>query len=393
MELLTIMLTDRCNSKCIYCYENVLDIKKMGAIDFETLKKSQSLLLKCKKIHFYGGEILLEENKIFYVHKLLKKLFLEKKIPNYPEYIFSTNLTILTEEFKDFLDELKRLKIKYKIVTTIDGISCIHSKYRKLRNNDLSFDIIKKNNKYFLENKHKLDIVYIIYHKKHIINNISMGDCIKNLVKNFPNIEYIVINNEKLLTDFKLTMVEYYDYKLKLIGEIFLNILEKTKDRHLYRPFLKMEIKKIIENFYSKESEKYYCLIYGKKLTIMPNRKIYMCIDEYYMGRKAIASIENIEKLKLNIDFSINLKRKTCSKCKYKKICHICPYNLEEIEEKCKFNLMYYNKFFQYLKYIFSKKEYIIDLKESFKIEVEELYKLYNILIEINNKDIKNGRR
>ena len=143
IESLTLILTDKCNSYCKYCYqkflkkENNLELNNFWhENDLENLKK---IITNIQILHFFGGEPLIEENFIFKLDNYLDQLKIKK-----PIYIFSTNLVHISERFKNFLIKLKRENHQVKFIISIDGPREIHNANRILKNKQSSFDNIKK---------------------------------------------------------------------------------------------------------------------------------------------------------------------------------------------------------------------------------------------------------
>ena len=96
-----LILTERCNLNCNYCYLRNKGIRDM---DFDTAKKSIELLFKSageyKEIYFFGGEPLLRFNLIKDLVNLSEKLKLEHA--KTVAYEVNTNGILLTKEMLDF---------------------------------------------------------------------------------------------------------------------------------------------------------------------------------------------------------------------------------------------------------------------------------------------------
>ena len=105
MELsaFTVILTDRCNFNCSYCYQN----KGIRRLDIAALTKSLRFFYpffgKEFYLNFYGGEPLLAferiKQSVTYLEGLKRER--EKKI----HYSLSTNGSLLDEHILEFLDE------------------------------------------------------------------------------------------------------------------------------------------------------------------------------------------------------------------------------------------------------------------------------------------------
>lgn len=113
-----ILLTTKCNSKCKYCYEKSMndfgeDVKKNYTVDLSTPETSEINILDLKKfiskdsnpvIVFYGGEPLLEINKI-------KEIMDNVEVP----YRIQTNGKLLHKIPTNYLNRID------KILVSIDG--------------------------------------------------------------------------------------------------------------------------------------------------------------------------------------------------------------------------------------------------------------------------------
>lgn len=160
---LTIVLTERCNFSCIYCYQ------ERGGINFsknDVDKLVDNLKVLCEegleslKIHYFGGEPLLNLESLRYIDTCIKQLC-QKYNVNFSSFI-TTNGSLLTTEL---IEELEFSTIQL----TFDGDKDHHHKYKISKNfgyNDLlqlidkifkftnsklriRFNICKENEKYF----------------------------------------------------------------------------------------------------------------------------------------------------------------------------------------------------------------------------------------------------
>lgn len=138
---LTILLTNACNLRCIYCFQGAGEIQNTSLND-ETREniykfiKNQSIERDSKyvSIVLFGGEPLLNfKANIDWLNKI--KRFCEE---NDKILITSmiTNGTLITDEI---LDELKEFNCDY-IQITLDGVKKIHDQRRVSKNGKGSFD-------------------------------------------------------------------------------------------------------------------------------------------------------------------------------------------------------------------------------------------------------------
>ncbi len=140
---LTIAPTMDCNFRCPYCYEkDVLQLKSMSdevANKIVDYVRNRAKGLTNFHVSWYGGEPLLEYNRILELSKKFIKICEENNV----EYSSSmvTNGYLLTEE------RLRQL-IEYKvsmIQITLDGVKASHDTRRVLKNHGATFDKILSN--------------------------------------------------------------------------------------------------------------------------------------------------------------------------------------------------------------------------------------------------------
>lgn len=138
---LTLLPTQQCNFRCVYCYEDFKNVK----MDEITVKKIcdfvDRMLVQYKSLHlsWFGGEPLLTldliesiSNKIFEICKKHKK----------PYYASITSNGYLLD-----LNTFKRLQ-KYHVVQyqiTLDGDKNTHNRQRKLIGGKETYDVILNN--------------------------------------------------------------------------------------------------------------------------------------------------------------------------------------------------------------------------------------------------------
>lgn len=139
---ITYLTTNKCNFRCVYCFEGEeIKHKTEQKINLEDFKKIYNKILQYSKasiidFNFFGGEPLLEYQHIIDVLKFLNGNTKTKVAAN-----------IVTNGY--LLDKTKIRELKKAGVTsfqiTVDGAAEIHNRYRKLINGDATFDTIMKN--------------------------------------------------------------------------------------------------------------------------------------------------------------------------------------------------------------------------------------------------------
>ena len=115
LKHIRLMITERCNLNCKYCY---LINKEQKDMELETAKKSVDLLFdqpgRYKEIYFFGGEPLIRFDTIKKVIEYAEQEKIKKN--KIIDYELNTNGLLIT---KDILDFLRQYKVR--IAFSIDG--------------------------------------------------------------------------------------------------------------------------------------------------------------------------------------------------------------------------------------------------------------------------------
>jgi uncharacterized protein len=138
LELLYLLVTDGCNLRCTYCFEETPSLAgkfRSTRMDSETVTKSLDLFAemathrgnpaKKKVIHLYGGEPLANRTAVYQAIKYADTLKRRGALPMTCQTTIVTNGVLLTEEDA-------RLFAKYGVTVglSIDGPSSITDRYR-----------------------------------------------------------------------------------------------------------------------------------------------------------------------------------------------------------------------------------------------------------------------
>jgi len=127
-----IILTNRCNFNCEYCYveQPLSENRKNQKIDLDLARKiinvikNNAVKEKCK-VYFYGGEPLLNKEIMFFIIKTLKR-----ELPDFEiEFSLVTNGSLLTRSIARALNEYN-----VSITVSLDGWEELNDCYRKYRN-------------------------------------------------------------------------------------------------------------------------------------------------------------------------------------------------------------------------------------------------------------------
>lgn len=238
INTLIITVTRKCNLNCSYCIVN----QKREDISFDSAKKQIDNFIelndKDKNIIYYGGEPLLEKNKlkkvICYVYK--KKSEITQKIV--------TNGTIYDKRFFDFL----RSK-DVKIGVSLDLSKKKHNKNRKYQNDQGSFSNVIENIK-----KIKPDVILSVLSQ--------------NSIKGYAdNLNLLLKKGYRIKIDFQ----KWCKWKRSSLNSLKTEINNIKKLIQHYR-------KQIIVSTISKCRENQMCLF--------TDNKLYDCTDLPYLIEK-----------------------------------------------------------------------------------------------------------
>lgn len=163
---LILNITEDCNMRCEYCaygecykyHRNHRHVSMSWpiikkAIDFFIPKSilRRTYLNKRITIGFYGGEPLLERDKIFKTIEYIKRQYPD--VFTAFDFFMTTNGTLLTEEVIRQL-----IKYDFHIMISLDGPEDIHDRYRKTSNGKSTFKTIMKN----IETLKSIDNDYLV---------------------------------------------------------------------------------------------------------------------------------------------------------------------------------------------------------------------------------------
>ncbi|MFW5847121.1 MAG: radical SAM protein [Nanoarchaeota archaeon] len=294
---LALLITQRCNLDCDYCYieknpnsEMKLDIAKK-VIDF--FLNSQG---KYKKIILLGGEPLLREK---FISEILD--YVEKQKINFSEKniitIINTNGTIYTKTTEDLIS-----KIDY-ISVSIDGIEESHNMHRKFKNEGNSFVYIHKNIKKIAKK----------YPKKIIINKVITP---RNYIYLKEDIEFILKEYNPLSLNLNVALAQSGWNKENIIRFI-------TITKYIFKNIiLKNKYKKKFEGLFSD----YYTSCAISSLACDKEGNLYVCEILARLKKDSIGNYKNIKPNLITCEF--NPKSMKC----HSKFCHECNQICKKIE-------------------------------------------------------------
>ena len=341
---ISIELTENCNLACKYCayrelyndYERTnksLDIDKLSTLFSELGKYWINTPKKEVVISFYGGEPLLE------IEKIKEIVFLLKKYSKYRTFTFqmTTNGTLLREHI-DFL-----VRKKFKILISLDG-NDTHNLYRTFTSGDGAYFTILEN---VLHIKEKYPTFFdqniefaSVLHDKNDINSIRKF--FKLTFDKYPLISSL--NTYNIKSTKKDEFYKMFRPKEKPISikkddgsavkvkrpnvkeiEVFISEVLKIQPESISDVVFEQNIKKM--------PARKTCLPFSKKLFITVNGKILPCENinhENPLGntknsKNKILNPENIAKVYNELMKKYHTQ---CAKCYISDFCFHCIFNV-----------------------------------------------------------------
>lgn len=302
-----IHLTQRCNLRCKYCYEN----KNEKEISFENIQKLIDNEIKEKRdyvvLTFYGGEPLLRKDLIYDTIDYIKSRKSKTKF----YFGMTTNGTLLDEQFIRYIEQNDFLNIAY----SFDGLEETQNLNRVTLNGEGTFDIVERNAKKLLKS-HKNVVAMVVVTK----NNIKMLK---------ENIEYLIrIGFKKFnllfdyLQDWKDEDLEIIKEQYGKVAEIYYNKIlnEEDIDISIFDEKIRSHIK---EGYNCNED----CNLGVKSINVGVDGNFYPCMqfvgDEKYIIGNCEGGINFSARKRLIKQAGV--ENEICKECSINKRCkHTC---------------------------------------------------------------------
>jgi len=378
-----IVLTLRCNHKCVYCQSSAYSVSSHG-VDMErgVAKKTVDTIFDSPSqeitIEFQGGEPLVNwETLKFIVRYALTKNKIKKKNLS---FTLVSNFSLLNNEKLNFL-----IKYKVLICTSLDGPKYIHDKNRRFLSNRSSYDLVvswinkinKINNGKSISGALCTITKHSLPHPKNIVD-----EYIKHHFNEIHLRPLSFLGFARLVQDeigySPADFIDFYSKALEYIIELNLNNKSTIRERTA-KIFLSKILKKIETNFYDLRSP---CGAGIGQMLYNFDGRVFTC-DEARMINDDSLVIGNIRDNKYkdlisheNVAVMVTascLEGLTCEYCVYKPYCGVCPVlNLVEqgnIFTVCNFRCQV-NK--GILDYLFTK------------IREKKVLKLFNHWLDLN---------
>lgn len=321
LKHLRLLVTNKCNFKCIYCYANEGSYNLENYIDMsiETAKEIIDYFYeKYSEIHqisFFGGEPLLNKQAIEFTCEYIEKLFKENKINKMPIFSMVTNGYCIDRKI---LNIIKKYDIK--MVVSIDGpeeiqnlqrpLSCGLGTYNKVCENLLE---LRKIGPFSIE---------ATYTKLAEDKGITRDDIRDYLAKQF-NVNRIIVNsassysaNPKEDNRYQYSpekRIDYIDYFSKFFSN-YPYVFDDT-------------IIRLINVFRTPHYSDHFCDAGISQFTVLMNGDIYPC--QIYAGEesKILGNVFNKKEIKSMKWVCQTKNQEKCIKCGDKRFCQMCLKN------------------------------------------------------------------
>ncbi len=299
-------LTNACNLRCKYCFENnQTEERKCSIMRKEILKKCIDFLVADREnshLTFFGGEPLLCKDLIKFGIKYGNKIAREKK--KYIAYSVVTNGTELDDDFISVLNDNN-----VNVIYSFDGNKFSQNKYRPFTSGKGSYDVVVGNLKKFLKTRKDERYGHLIIRPTITSDTIElMNGIYKDLIElGCKEISFSLVSAE-----------ENKDYAIKkgdleklsnTYGEMIEIYYSELSNHNSYNKFFESILERIETNAINKE----FCDCGKRYIAVDVNGNVYPCegfigIEEFRMGNIMSERFDN---------------------------CWIAPKNVEE-NQKCK---------------------------------------------------------
>lgn len=318
---LIISLTEACNFKCSYCYEN--DFESKSVITEETLnciyRYVHNNIINIKNLNylivdFIGGEPLIAKDRLKYI---VSKLDSIKNLEIL--YSIETNGSLID---KDLLEFFSGRNVSFSVTLSSRKD---HNNHRQYKNGNKSYDIIVSNinrlEEYFLKENINLTIRYNT-HNENIDDFDMFYKSFKSEIKSRARLEIAYINNYTF-NSFKneLDVKKYYNWLTRL-------------------SFKYPDLNLIDDNILNRVAHNGCFAYQGYGLKIYSDGALGLCNAYDYKNRKGnIKNMMNIQDFNALFFDLINKKNnrlpKECEECKYVFLCGGPRYC--RLDEQCDF--------------------------------------------------------
>ncbi len=274
LDLMYLLLTDGCNMKCLYCFEDSPDKPKNFSetmMSKNTAEKSVDFFASLtrrygsdngdKVIHLYGGEPLLNFPALRSAVLRVKELKNSGKLSQKTNVVLITNGLLLTEVIADFLAENN-----VSIGLSIDGPKHLNDIYRIAKDGkDVFSRIIEA---YKIINEKNINVGLSVTLTPEVVNNFS--EVLNFLIKDLKIKDGLTFNilhyNPKVSTD-----EDYFEKSAQCIIQAF----KTFRELNIYEERIMRKVK----SFVNQEPMFADCGVVGNQIVIAPNGQMGVCQD------------------------------------------------------------------------------------------------------------------
>ncbi len=344
MSTMILQLTMQCNMRCKYCFYSdkypQTDNYSNTTMSYKVIKESLDFFIEhsysCpqKTLGFYGGEPLLEVDKIYFAINYIKEHCKNSNI----NFSITTNATLLNEEIIDFL-----VKNNFILQLSLDGPANVHDKNRLLKNAKGTYEIVLDKIKYLFCNypdycEKNVSINAVFDHSEsynYIFNYFSNSPIFSKMYWKITYInDYIKNNiciNKNLKTtnnaQFKSKQVAYFYNKIK--SKEFIE--NKTYQDLFDYNSIENKLSQTYNGFPVSLSKGGLCVPGITRLLVTPEGNFRVCEktttnDIYTIGN--VFSGFNSEKIRKLMNADIIAKNK-CKNCWAIRLCDICVAKID----------------------------------------------------------------
>lgn len=274
LDLMYLLLTDNCNMKCLYCFEDSPSKPKnfsetmmsektaSQSIDFfSSLTKKYGSVDGEKVIHLYEGEPLLNFNTIKAAVSRTQELKNSGALSKKTSLVLIINGLLLIEEKADFL-----AKNNVSIGLSIDGPKHLNDIYRISKDGNEVFSRIMK--AYRIINERNINVGLSVTLTPDVVDNFSeVLDFLINDLKIKDGLTFNILHyNPQVPTD-----DEYFEKSADCIIQAF----KTFRELNIYEERMMRKVK----SFVNQEPMFADCGVVGNQIVIAPNGQAGVCQD------------------------------------------------------------------------------------------------------------------
>jgi len=330
INVLYLLLTDRCNFRCSYCFFEKGFTGQASSSDMskEAAKKAIDLYQKNLKkaieeklveprdasIIFYGGEPLLNAKVLKFAVQYISELQEKNLLPKELLMNINTNGSLLT---KDICRLLKKYNIENDI--SIDGPAEVHNKYRLYPNGKGTFDDVIKG--FYLSKKEGVKTCISCTIGKHDMEKLP------EIFRWFTDeLKANAVGFNPLLWSPEIQTDELYDQK---VAKLLIKCFKIARKKGMYEARMMRKVRAFIEGY----TYPFDCCAHGKQLVVSPDGKVGVC-HAYCSSKKFFTEMKNLDPYNhpywQKWSRISPLNNKECLDCEALTICGGgCPYNAE----------------------------------------------------------------